>query len=591
MPKVSLDGKRIAFRAEIDDVDYLALMELSTLELKLVAKFETTELLNIFWKGDDFLLLLVSNSQRTMAEFRSFDLKTQQVRFLGDKMYFKWATLLSILSDDPDQVVVEVESVNGTYLARLNLRTGSSQVVEKASSKVVHWYVNRRGEAIASLWNDDKKYFLRTRNGTTGSWQQVEIGPEEPPRKLRPFGVHFDQQRLLAWDDSEPGPTRIVALDPVTLAKEVIFKHPEVEPQSMRYWGEDPTALIAIAYEEEITRFAFLDPEAAKMQAMIDASLPDMINDVRSASLDRSVAVFLSSSARDPGTYYMLDRTNRKLVTIAPLLPTRDPASMGNSQLFRFKSKDGLPIRGRLFLPPGSPERPPLLVMVGSELAGPSLNGGYHGNVQMFVSRGYAVAKIDYRGTSGYGWDFLKAGNYQFGTGMVDDLYAGIDHLVQRGLVDGDRLGLFTTFRGGPVGLQALTRNHRFKIWLNQDTTFAGSFLEADDLALFFRKPQEVQSDLGGKAGVRALLDTLDAKETLARVNLPTFHVYRRESTHGINRSSTFIKDHLGANTPREIVNFDRSTDKKFTQAEYSQAMEKMFAFLAKWLPPLAPAR
>ena len=53
---------------------------------------------------------------------------------------------------------------------------------------------------------------------------------------------------------------------------------------------------------------------------------------------------------------------------------------------------------------------------------------------QWLANRGYPCVQVNFRGSSGYGKEFLNAGNREWGAKMHDDLLDAIDHLVAQGL-------------------------------------------------------------------------------------------------------------------------------------------------------------
>lgn len=585
LAKVSLDGKQVAMRARIDGEQYLALMDTSTMQLKLAAKFTNTELREIIWKRDDFLLMTMLDDDGT-GEFRSYDLKTQKIESLAQRQKFRSAVFRSTLPDDPDHLIFDIYSGAGTFLGKMNIRTGSMEVLQNSDSRVQQWFVTHQGEPLAAYCDDASTRSIRWRPAPNAPWQQKELGPTTERWQLKPFGIHPDQKRLLAWDRSGQGTFAVVALDPGTLAKELIFQHPEVDVEQVYYWMDDLTFLTCIRYENDRPRLQFLDPEIAKIQAIIDASLPETFNLVQSISRDLNTVVIQSESDRDSGMYYLLNRSARKLAAIGPIYRSRDPASMGLARAFSFQSKDGLKIHGRLLLPPGNPAKPPVMLMLRG-FAGPRSRMEFNQEFQIYASRGYAVVVIDYRGVGGYGQAFDKAGDYQFATGMVDDIEAGLDYLVAQGWVDGDRIGLVTRGYGGVVGLQTMMRRDRFKVWLNIGTTLYENPLKQEYLTTSERKPAEIVSDLGGKPAVKSMLESLHPGNLLSRVTVPSFHLYEYAYLN-----TPFIKKNIKTPPDKlEIINVPEIRDPKAAQAAGQAAREKMMAFLAKWLPPAGPAK
>jgi dipeptidyl aminopeptidase/acylaminoacyl peptidase len=143
-----------------------------------------------------------------------------------------------------------------------------------------------------------------------------------------------------------------------------------------------------------------------------------------------------------------------------------DPAWFSRPHHISFPTEDGgsgVAEAHALFYPPTSPqfrgpddERPPLLVLVHggpTSAARAVLDVG----VQYWTSRGFAVADVDYRGSTGYGRRYREALQGRWGIADLDDVVACARYLADQGRVDPARL----TIRGGSAGgyttLAALT--------------------------------------------------------------------------------------------------------------------------------------
>jgi dipeptidyl aminopeptidase/acylaminoacyl peptidase len=101
-------------------------------------------------------------------------------------------------------------------------------------------------------------------------------------------------------------------------------------------------------------------------------------------------------------------------------------------------------------------ERPPLLVLAHG---GPT--GAARRQLQLalryWTSRGWGVVDVDYRGSTGYGREYMRALDGAWGIADVDDCIAAARFLVERGDVDGDRLAIKGGSAGGFTVLAALT--------------------------------------------------------------------------------------------------------------------------------------
>ena len=133
----------------------------------------------------------------------------------------------------------------------------------------------------------------------------------------------------------------------------------------------------------------------------------------------------------------------------------------------RWRGEDGVEVEGLLFYPLGYEEgaRYPLVVQThGGPAASDKFQFSTAGNfVQVLNGMGYFVLKPNYRGSTGYGDDFLRnmVGNY-FDQAHLD-VMAGVDHLIGLGLVDGARMAKMGWSAGGHMTNKIITHTDRFK--------------------------------------------------------------------------------------------------------------------------------
>ncbi len=133
----------------------------------------------------------------------------------------------------------------------------------------------------------------------------------------------------------------------------------------------------------------------------------------------------------------------------------------------RWNGEDGVEVEGLLFYPLDYREgqRYPLVVQThGGPRSSDKFSFGRSSNyVQVLTARGYAVFKPNYRGSTGYGDDFLRdmVGHY-FNQAHLD-VMAGVDHLIELGIADGDRMAKMGWSAGGHMTNKIITHTGRFK--------------------------------------------------------------------------------------------------------------------------------
>ncbi|MGH7574992.1 MAG: S9 family peptidase [Longimicrobiales bacterium] len=143
---------------------------------------------------------------------------------------------------------------------------------------------------------------------------------------------------------------------------------------------------------------------------------------------------------------------------------------MGRTELVSWRSQDGrFEIEGLLTYPVDSEPRRsyPLILNVHGGPAGVFTqsftgNSGIY-NIQYFAQEGYAVLRPNPRGSTGYGREFRFANVRDWGYGDLDDLMAGVDEVIERGVAHADSLLLMGWSYGGYMTSFAVTRTDRFK--------------------------------------------------------------------------------------------------------------------------------
>ena len=174
-----------------------------------------------------------------------------------------------------------------------------------------------------------------------------------------------------------------------------------------------------------------------------------------SGTQDERKWIISANSDVDPGATYFFDRDTKSLEFLyrsRPELPTEHLCHMSP---VTYLSKDGLEIPAYLTLPPDDISTQGAIVM---PHGGPWVRDtwGYSSYAQFLANRGYAVLQPNFRGSTGYGKDFLNKGELQWGRKMQDDLTAGAEFLISEGHSAPDKVGIMGGSYGGYAALAGL---------------------------------------------------------------------------------------------------------------------------------------
>jgi dipeptidyl aminopeptidase/acylaminoacyl peptidase len=144
-------------------------------------------------------------------------------------------------------------------------------------------------------------------------------------------------------------------------------------------------------------------------------------------------------------------------------------APLGRSEVLSWKSPDGQTVEGIFTYPVGYARgtRVPLLLVIHGGPAG-VFTSTFIGTaspypVAAFAARGYAVLRVNPRGSTGYGKAFRHANLADWGGGDFRDLMAGVDHAIALGIADPERLGVMGWSYGGFMTSWTITQTKRFK--------------------------------------------------------------------------------------------------------------------------------
>src|SRR5213076_1726543 len=176
-------------------------------------------------------------------------------------------------------------------------------------------------------------------------------------------------------------------------------------------------------------------------------------------------AVALSGGSAKPTEVYKMDVVTHAFVALThqndALMAQQD---LGETQDVSFKSRDGTEVHGLLTKPVGyvAGAKAPLLLRIHG---GPNGQDGHSFSAerQWFAANGYAVLAVNYRGSAGRGQKFSRAIFADWGHYEVEDLQAGVDHVIRMGVADPERLGVGGWSYGGIMTDYMIATDPRFK--------------------------------------------------------------------------------------------------------------------------------
>jgi dipeptidyl aminopeptidase/acylaminoacyl peptidase len=247
--------------------------------------------------------------------------------------------------------------------------------------------------------------------------------------------------------------------------------------------GGEPRELTG-KLDRAVSSYAFSGERAITIAVEDDGTSYSARLDANSGAITREVPAgpfVVSSLSSQAGHTALLRADDNSLAEVYALeggrlrkLTAHNDAFLAELQLgavddVRFKSRDGTDIHALVVKPPSYvPGRKyPTVLWIHGGPNGQDEHAlaidGYQFAHQLFAAEGYVVLRVNYRGGSGRGAAYAQAIVADWGHKEVEDLLAGVDYLVSRGIADGDRLAVGGWSYGGILTDYTIATDRRFK--------------------------------------------------------------------------------------------------------------------------------
>jgi len=277
-----------------------------------------------------------------------------------------------------------------------------------------------------------------------------------------PAGYTSDGSTLYWIDSRGRNTAALIAQDSATGEKRVIAEDAKADiGNTMR----DPVTGEVEAYAVNYLKpeWTALDPEIGASLDWLKARLEGQFG-IASRTDDDRLWIVANDPLVKPAATYIYDRKAATLTPFYTARPALDGMPLQPLHPVEITSRDGLTLPSYLTLPPGSdadgdgkPDKPvPMVLLVHG---GPWARDGYgfNSNHQLLANRGYAVLSVNFRGSTGFGKDFINAGNLEWGLKMHDDLIDAVQWAVAEGIAQGDKVAIMGGSYGGYATLAGLT--------------------------------------------------------------------------------------------------------------------------------------
>lgn len=472
--QLSPDGKYLAAISPINNRRNIAVIDLETREARAVTGMRDRDISGFSWANNDRILFYMDTDgnesfgifavNRDGSGMRAL-IKPAETQISEGSFVVRTASVINRLKDDPKHVLVSTPRFdNGMVIQdvkKMNILSGRLTTVELNPGNVGGWLTNEDGDVIGAMAFVDGKRRMMYRKPGNEDWTTL-VEFEEARGGYTPAWISDDGDRMYVSSNVTPdGEIRdkaaIYEYDFETNSiGRLIFEHPKVDVSGV--WASDVKEdIIAVTYNAEKPGRFFVDQEWREIIQSIEEAFPDRIVSPSSITEDETKMVVTVWDSRHPAAYYLFDRESRSMEELAIAYDWLDADSLGEMQPVSIEARDGLILPGFLTLPPGSDGKN--LPLVVNPHGGPRARDawGFNPEVQLMANRGYAVLQVNFRGSTGYGQAFDRAGWGKWGAEMQNDITDAVRWAIEQDIADPDRVCIYGGSYGGYAAMAGLT--------------------------------------------------------------------------------------------------------------------------------------
>ena len=366
--------------------------------------------------------------------------------------------------DFPDEILVGINNRVPKWhdVWRINTRTGERQLVFENDEYVALLVDNRFQIRAGMRFLKDGSQIVYVRDADDQPWYELIHWQQEDTLTSGVSGFSRDGQTIYMHDSRSGDKAGLYAYSSV---------------------GEEPTYdLIARSDLSDLSQVVF-DPATGRPQAVafeytrrqwqiLDPAIEDDWNyltnlrdgEMLVASRSHDDRLWIVVYVRDDGPveYFLYDRDEGE----ATFLFT-NRSELADHKLAKMKpvvitARDGLKLVSYLTTPLGKKPRnlPMVLLVHGGPWSRDSW--GFNSLHQWLANRGYAVLSVNFRGSTGFGKQFVNAGDREWAGAMHDDLIDAVLWAVDQKIADPDRVAIMGGSYGGYAALVGLTFTPEF---------------------------------------------------------------------------------------------------------------------------------
>ena len=418
-----------------------------------------SNLLEVPLASGEYIAMNLDGSKKTILHGARKKAKRNQARSSAEKGRI---SVVNYLRDEPKFIeVMKTSPVGYAEHKRVNIYSGKEKLISKSPVKGGGMVLDNDGQARFAVGLDAESGKNLTevyyRDSAKDDWKVLD-SYDEDEGSIQPISFAPDNKNVYVLSTLTSDKKGLYLYDVKSKSLKPVAVNDRVDLMDANF--DRDGNVVAVSFEPDYSSVEVIDkthPIGKWYPALIKSFRGAKVSLV-SATQDYSEIVVLVESDKDPGSFYIFNTKTSKLELAMKAKPWLSAENFGTTEAFSFKARDGMEIFGYLTLPKGKQENLPMILIPHGGPHGPRDYWTYDDDVQFLAERGYAVMKVNFRGSGGYGKEHMKKGYRQWGGNIMNDLTDGVNWAVKNGIADKDRLCIYGASFGGYSALMSVVK-------------------------------------------------------------------------------------------------------------------------------------
>lgn len=455
-PQISPDGTQLGYLAPVGGVLNVWVRTLGKSDDRAVTADKHRGIRNFLWQYDNKHILYTQDVggdenwrlyQTDIASKQTKDLTPfEKVRV--DIVAYDWKS--------PDTILVQMNKRDAKVfdVHRVHLKSGRIKGDTENPGDVAGWQADNALQIrAAQVQTPEGGTIVRVRDDSKSPWRDlIRWGPDETFGNV--VGFTPDNKALWVTTSLDVNAARLLEIDVTSGKPKVIVQDPQFDV-SGTVNSPRTNALQAVSFTKQRTEYEFIDPSVKADFEVLKKVHEGDINGI-SANLDDTKWIVSYVSDNAPVYWYLYDRASKQATLLFSNRPALEKYTLSSMKPIEFAARDGMKLYGYLTTPAGvEPKNLPMVVFVHGGPWGRDV-WGFDSYAQWLANRGYAALQINFRGSTGYGKQYVNAGDRQWAGAMHTDLLDGKAWATKEGVADPKRVCIMGGSYGGYATLAGL---------------------------------------------------------------------------------------------------------------------------------------